>query len=310
MAAKDRVFTMNSENDKFLAGTDQNFTNGLRFGVDFGEASQPRWLERFFDALPVLPKGFDERVLTLAIGQNMYTPQDTTTSVLIPADRPYAGWLYIEAAAQFRMTNHRDIFTLQLGVTGPTSGAGAVQRWFHNLRGIEQPMGWPNQIKTEPGLVVGYARIWDFFTALENTAWGFSISPYLSGVAGNIYTYGAGGIMVRFGKGLDADNGPPPRIMPAAPGSGYFGKAGKFAAYLFASAEGRAVARNIFLDGNTFTDSHSIPKKHILGQFQAGLVIIAAAGWRISYAQTWQTREFMGQPEKHSYGTITFSVLF
>jgi len=310
LAAKDRVFTVNFENDKFLSGTDQNFTNGVRFTVDFGEKSQPKFIKGFFDALPLLPKTYDERILSLAVGQNMYTPQDISTPALVTGDRPYGGWLYVEAGAQVRKGDHRDIFSLQLGVTGPASGAGAVQRWYHNIRNVAIPQGWSNQIRTEPGIVLSYARVWDFLETIGNTDWGFSISPHVAGVVGNIFTHGAGGVSLRFGKGLDADNGPPPRIAPAAPSSSYFGEAEKFAIYVFASAEGRAVARNIFLDGNTFTTSHSVAKKHILGQFQVGLVIIAKTGWRLSYAQTWQTREFVIQPKRHSYGTMTLSALF
>jgi lipid A 3-O-deacylase len=50
------------------------------------------------------------------------------------------------------------------------------------------------------------------------------------------------------------------------PGAAYFQTPkGGFGWCLFASFEGRAVARNIFLDGNTFTDSHSIDKKTFVG---------------------------------------------
>jgi len=35
--------------------------------------------------------------------------------------------------------------------------------------------------------------------------------------------------------------------------------------YLFAFVDGRAVGRDIFLDGNTFTDSHSVTRKTFVG---------------------------------------------
>lgn len=44
-----------------------------------------------------------------------------------------------------------------------------------------------------------------------------------------------------------------------------------FGAYLFASAEGWAVAHNIFLDGNTFADSHSVAKEHWVGEVSLGI---------------------------------------
>ena len=38
-----------------------------------------------------------------------------------------------------------------------------------------------------------------------------------------------------------------------------------YSMYLFAFVDGRAVGRDIFLDGNTFTDSHSVTRKTFVG---------------------------------------------
>lgn len=67
--------------------------------------------------------------------------------------------------------------------------------------------------------------------------------------------------MLRLGQRLPLDYGPP-RIQPSLPGSGFFvPPQDRFGWYLFAGVEGRAVARNIFLDGNTFRDSRSVDKE-------------------------------------------------
>src|SRR3546814_17784538 len=99
---------------------------------------------------------------------------------------------------------------------------------------------------------------------------GVDVTPHLGAALGNVYTYGAGGLTLRFGEDLPDDYGPP-RIRPALPGSDYFRPTDDFGWYFFAGAEGRIVARNIFLDGNTFKDSHSVDKRPLVADLQAGL---------------------------------------
>lgn len=74
----------------------------------------------------------------------------------------------------------------------------------------------------------------------------FGINP------GNVFTYASGGTSIRFGWRIPEDYGTP-RIQPSIPGSSYFSTS-QFGIYTFAGVEGRAVARNIFLDGNSFRD--------------------------------------------------------
>ena len=45
----------------------------------------------------------------------------------------------------------------------------------------------------------------------------------------------------------------------------------RFGLYVFAAADGRAVLHNIFLDGNTFTDSYSVDTKHFVADIGAGV---------------------------------------
>lgn len=82
-----------------------------------------------------------------------------------------------------------------------------------------------------------------------------------------------------------------------------------FAWYLFAGAQGRAVARDIFLDGNTFSSSHSVDKKTFVADFQAGAAVIYR-GVRLAATQVYRTREFDGQPQADRFGAISLSVRF
>ena len=84
-----------------------------------------------------------------AIGQNIYTPDDKASTVLIPNDRPYAGYLYGSAFdTVYNQLLSRDQFhnELQMGMVGSDSYAEQVQTEFHKIIGSELPMGWGNQV--------------------------------------------------------------------------------------------------------------------------------------------------------------------
>jgi hypothetical protein len=114
--------------------------------------------------------------------------------------------------------------------------------------------------------------------------------------------------MLRIGYDLPADYGPP-RVRPSLPGSDFFIPQKKLGWYLFAGVEGRAVVRNIFLDGNTFVDSHSVDKKPFIGNLQTGLALIYG-DVRLSYTHVFNTREFEGQQEAGEFGAVSLSYRF
>ena len=79
--------------------------------------------------------------------------------------------------------------------------------------------------------------------------------------------------------------------------------------HLFASADARLVGRDIFLDGNTFRESHSVNKETLVGDVALGMNFISGQ-WKFSYAQVWRSREFKRQEHSHEYGSITISYVF
>ena len=71
--------------------------------------------------------------------------------------------------------------------------------------------------------------------------------------------------------------------------------------------EGRYVAHSIFLDGNTFRDSHSVDREPLVGDLQAGLVLT----WkdvRLSFTNIFRTDEFEGQSSPTEFGSISLSL--
>ena len=118
----------------------------------------------------------------------------------------------------------------------------------------------------------------------------------------------AGGLILRVGRDLPDDYGPP-RIRPSLPGSDFFVPTGAFGWYLFAGVEERAVARNIFLDGNTFAHSRSVDKNTWVGDFQYGIAVTVGAT-RIALTEINRTREFEGQQHPDSFGALTVGFRF
>jgi lipid A 3-O-deacylase len=137
----------------------------------------------------------------------------------------------------------------------------------------------------------------------------FDASPYGGVVLGNIFTHLETGAMFRIGQDLAKDRGGPPRIRPSLPGSDYYAVSDGYSWYLFAGMNGRAVARNIFLDGNSFADGYSTHKKPFVGDFQVGFGVTVQNA-RLAYTQIFRTKEFKNQAQQDQFGAITLSYQF
>ncbi len=71
-----------------------------------------------------------------------------------------------------------------------------------------------------------------------------------------------------------------------------------FGYYVYVAAQGRAVGRNIFLDGNTFEDSRSVDKKPLVGDLSAGVAMFWSDDFRLDASATYRSKEFDGQEGK------------
>jgi hypothetical protein len=300
------TFSFVFENDLFY-DTDRSYTNGIRFSWQAPPYETVDWAVRAARWLPLFPDEGSVRV-NFALGQNMYTPRDIDVRNPPLDDRPYAGWLYGSIGLIAETGQRLDQLELTIGVVGPASLAEQTQKLVHKAVGSGEPKGWDTQLKDEPGIVLTYQRSWRGFVSDTIAGFGFDVTPHVGGALGNIFTYANGGMTLRFGNYLPLDYGPP-RIQPSLPGSGFFIPHEGFGWYFFAGVEGRVVARNIFLDGNTFRDSRSVDKEPLVGDLQFGV----AMTWqdvRLSYTHVLRTREFDGQRRGDNFGALSLSVRF
>jgi lipid A 3-O-deacylase len=300
------IFTAVLENDIF-AGEDNGYTNGFRFSYLSPETNPPKTIQYLADQLPFFTqKGYKR--WHASFGQAMYAPDDLTRRNIVPTDRPYAGFLY-GSLGMLTDTGHRlDNLQLTLGIVGPASGAKQTQKFVHRLIADTDPQGWSNQLHNELGFILTYERKWRNIYQLSPFGLGVDITPHAGASAGNVDTHASLGTMLRFGRDLPADYGPPV-MRPNLPGSDFFMPTQTLGWYLFTGIEARAVARNIFLDGNSFRDSHSVDKKRWVGGVQAGIAVTYRST-RIAYTHILRTREYTTQDTHEEFGAFTISQRF
>ena len=309
------------ENDVFFSGTDRNYTQGLKFAFTWSAGGTPGFVrdlaEKWFDA-----EAGDDVAFTASLGQSIFTPEDISVSAPLPGQHPYAGWLYaglsvtaLDAAETGVAPATIDSFGFEAGVIGPSSLAEPVQREFHKLIDGQDPKGWDNQLKDEPGLHLFYDRHWGY-AALGGRksdtplGLGLEIWPSVGLFLGNVLTEGRVGLGARLGQGLPNDPWGPPRTRPSLSGGDALIGGEGFSWYVFAKGVGRAVAHNVVLDGNTFRDhSPGVQRAPLVGEIQLG---IAAQFGRVRTAYTLinRTEEFDGQDDAQRFGALSVTVGF
>jgi hypothetical protein len=305
------ILSVQVENDMWGNGTDRHYTHGTRISYLSSEET-PTWLKRAAAFVPIFSRRGHLRT-SYAVGQSIFTPEDITRKDLIDDERPYAGWLY---GAIGLISDHRvrdgslgsgrlDSLELNLGVVGPSALAEETQSFVHKIVDAPQPKGWRNQLHDEFGIMLVYDRQWQAQYVSEVYGLGIDLTPNVGGTLGNVLTSVSCGATLRIGRDLPSDYGPP-SIRPSLPGSGFFRPTRNFGWYLFTGVEGRYVLHSIFLDGNTFRDSHSVDREPWVGDIQAGLVLT----WgdvRLSFTNIFRTDEFAEQKSSTEFGSLSLS---
>ncbi len=301
--------TIVGENDALAPSpTDRWYTSGLELRY-LSAPLNPAAVPSLLNPTPVRQQRFE-----LILGQTIFTPADLRVNPPDPTDRPYAGWLYFGGGLYQESSNHSlDLFELVGGIVGPAALGEQVQNGFHSLlsslgQSQVRAAGWASQLRNEAGFIASYEHKWRIGAPIGS---GLAVDaiPEIGFSAGNIYTYAETGAFLRLGRNLNADYGPA-RIRPALSGGSWFDPSeldGPFGWYFFVGAQVRAVAQNIFLDGNTFVASPSVKKYPLVGDVSAGLSIFRADVAKVDLVLVWRSKEFVGQSDYERYGGINIS---
>jgi lipid A 3-O-deacylase len=348
-----RGITARLENDIF-AGSDQNYTSGITFAAVSRDlvgrlktecmpapvrlhAELIKWLDSDY-WLNSSNTSHSQNVV-VKFGQSIYTPKDYSRTDLILDDRPYAGLLYVGMSWNRRKhgaqntTDLLDTREIVLGVIGPMSLAEESQNQVHAARGIDQFLGWRNQLHNEPALQLALDRKFKRYRGASMDTPGFSADAIRSvGVRlGNIETSATLGIEGRVGWNLPNDFGTYP-IKPGAENrapalasavdlSGATQSAqtepvpGKMRSgmHLFSTLEAKYVAHDFSLDGNLFRSSHSVTRRPWIAQAGVGISAqgqLAGRGIKMAVMHIFRTREFEQQVRNPAYGSVALSLEF
>lgn len=126
--------SLRHDND-FLLGIDRYYTTGSFIGYSTRLSK-----DFIFKNTPEAPLQLD-----LLIGQETYTPRELFETDFDLLERPYAGYLFVQGRVSQVKKSHVWSLSGELGLAGPQSLAGAIQRAYHELINEFIPV-WAGQI--------------------------------------------------------------------------------------------------------------------------------------------------------------------
>ncbi|MEO7761649.1 MAG: lipid A deacylase LpxR family protein [Casimicrobiaceae bacterium] len=299
--AQTTYITLTTDNDWF-ANEDRHYTAGFQVSA-----------VKKIDHLPDMVRRFDplswsaDRWIALSVGQRVYTPGNINPLPQDPPDRPFAGWLYVQADIRTQTGPTVDHLVANVGYIGPAAGGRTLQSITHRIVGSGQSDGWGEQLRSEPTLLLGYDRSWPGLAAASVRGLTIDLSPFAGATAGNVYTYAHAGLIARLGRNLPGDISTQ-QISLGPQRDGFRGASG-FGWQVWAGVEARAVARNVFLDGSTFHHSASVERKPFQADLQAG-VVVEWPKTRIGFTLVRRTREFTEQLKPDTFGQLVVSFAY
>ncbi len=301
------------ENDNLGGNSDRYYTSGVRATWFNSKVKVPNIIGVIAGKIPTFT--LDNSTATFfTLGHNIYTPADIKLAQQPQYDRPWAAFLYGSVGLANITYNdglpfHVDEMEFTLGVVGPEALGEQAQKFIHKyVSNSPEPMGWDNQLNFEPGIVISWQRRIPYALSYDTDYFHARLEPNFSVSLGNIRTNAAAGATLVIGSAKKQDT--PPRVRPAIPGTGmFFTKNHKFNWQIFAGIDGRAVAHDIFLDGNSFSDSHSVDKEYFVGDASAGFSLIYD-DYRLSYTINARSKEFKRQEHESIFGSITLTKRF
>jgi hypothetical protein len=232
-------------------------------------------------------------VLGIKGSQEIFTPSDKNNPLPEYGDRPYAGWLHGDVYWERYYDNHWiDHYELSLGVVGPYSGGELAQKTVHKWLENKQPQGWQYQLLNEPTIQICYGKTYSVF--LNDYV---ELRPEMRLNAGNVLDDFELIQTIRFGYNIPKDFEPRISIK---------GLSKKYYFYGFLGVAGAAIARNLFLDGNTFrADEDVVTVEHRPIVCDGIMGICLGINYvEITITHVEQTDEFYGQPRDERYDAL------
>jgi hypothetical protein len=292
----DHTLTIQLENDSSRRTSDMYYTSGERLGYTSPTGVLPGPLADLGHTI----LGDGQQRFAFELAQYIFTPFKTSAQNPPITDRPYAGLLMGTVSLIQDTDTSRTAFAAGLGVIGPAAMGRDVQNGFHDLIHSQEANGWHTQAHNQVAVQLTAERTWRVAVGslggLET-----DVLPSLTLGAGTVRIYGQAGAQFRIGQGLRSDFGAP-RMRPGLTGTDAYVATAPFVWYVFAGADGQAVAWDETLDGEPFVNSRHVSRLPLVGEAQAGFAAIYH-GVRLTVTQVLQSNEFRGQTN----GTFMFT---
>ncbi len=305
----DEVISLFIEND--YGFSDRYYTNGLKLmytgaGDDFLTSRLQFGVLRLF--------GMEGRQAyqTVSVAQQMFVPSEISNPNPPAWDRPYAGWLNVGFGAHLASKDRLDSLTVNLGVVGPYSLAENAQKFWHSIVEADWPMGWHEQIKNEPGIIISYNHTERLLRRDLSNSFSTDLLASAGADLGNVMSQGVVRSFWRFGfnmpysfeaNRMDNSNGTDVAWRPTDASPDWH-------CYMYAGGAARFVGYDITLNGNTYRNSRSVTPNWFVAEAMVGIssrykMIQADLNW------TLRSSEFTAQEYcPHMFWTLSVKVFF
>ncbi len=304
----DRFLTLTWENN--WTTSDSGYTNGAGIGWgrgafdEFDDAGLPRWLQAAADWLPYSRNPDYTHAVSYRIAQLMYTPDNIQAEYVIENDRPYAGVLLWSGFLHSWRERFSNRYSLNLGAVGPVTGAEQVQRLAHKLVDAPRANGWDNQLDNEPVFLLTNERLYRLLDGRLDGDLEYDLIGMGGLMAGTLRSEVGAGAGVRFGRAL-AQSFPAASLIPGR-NVNPLSASLSYEWHVFVNLYVRYVFNDITLDGNYFSDSHSVKLTH-----EQAFIAVGGAWhnekWGLAVSLQTSTQTFEERHENTVFGSVSLN---
>lgn len=230
------------------------------------------------------------------LGQDVYTPKDTSTITPVSGDRPYNAWLYGGVTYQYDIENIDTLISARfdVGTVGPRALGEWIQNGIHDAVGAIEVQGWNSQTRDRYGNHFVFTAEKSLADILLDSRKELShLSVYVSADAGTMWRSSTAGISMAFGY-----NTPYYNTLINFPEDKTF--------YVFGNIQITNVEKNGLLDENS---AYNVLKENFIERYDVGF------NWdidniRIRFTATTMSKEFTTQVKGHRFAIVELTFGF
>ena len=296
------------END-LIAQQDSQYTGGAKVDVIY-KIENPDGLYNLLllnDSKVYLFRSF-------AFASQLYTPADLEEKEPIYNDWSYAAWTYFEVGVHKSTYKTLNSLLLKVGIVGPSAQGKEVQTAIHKWTGCETPEGWDNQLYDELGIDMTY--IYKQRYEYENDKrLGISVVPSFEADLGNISTKASLGLFFRSGYNIAKDFGLSTMSVGGESGIPAYKEQKmslkqKWSFSFNLALTGSAVARDIFVEGNTFRKSIVRHERNNFVAYVGTGISLRYNSFNLDFMQTYNTPKAADIKRSKKVGTVLLTYLY